>query len=259
MKPVIVPVAFGTTSRALETYDVIDQAIKTRYPGIEVRWAWSSRMVRDAMKKKGRHFPHPHEVLADLKDEGKEWAVVQSLHLICGHEFQRLLEEVGGGAPRVSMGLPLITSSEDCQWVADALGSMVSMREGEATLFIGHGTDHPAWTTYFALSTMLKNAYGTQVFTGVVEGFPEAEDVVAEVKAAGFKRVKIVPLMLVAGVHYLEDLAGDEEDSWKNLFAAEGIDVTLVDRGIGYIPEVVRLFMRHIEEAMAMVLDSEVV
>ena len=259
MKPVLVPVAFGTTSRALETYDVIDRAIRTRFPGHDVRWAWSSRMVRDVMKKKGRHFPHPHEVLEALAEEGKPWAVVQSLHLICGHEFQRLLEDVHDHGPRVSVGLPLITTSEDCSWVTDVLGTMVSHEPGEATLFIGHGTDHPAWTTYFALSAMLKNKYGSHVFTGVVEGFPEADDVVAEVKAAGFKRVKIVPLMLVAGVHYLEDLAGEEEDSWKSLFAAEGIGVTLVDRGIGYDPEIVSLFVRHMEEALAMVLETEVV
>jgi len=257
MKPVIVPVAFGTTSKALETYDVIDEAIKRRFPQHEVRWAWSSRMVRDVMKKKGRHFPHPHEVLAKLAEEEKNWAVVQSMHLICGHEFARLLEEVRGGVPRISVGLPLMTSPEDCRWVVAALRSVVSDREGEATLFIGHGTDHPAWTTYFALDAMLKNAYGPGTFTGVVEGFPEAEDVVGAIKAAGFARVKIVPLMLVAGVHYLEDLAGEEEDSWKNLFAAEGVEVTLVDRGIGYTPEVVRLFVRHLEEAMDMVLESE--
>ncbi|WP_300669925.1 sirohydrochlorin cobaltochelatase [Desulfoluna sp.] len=257
MKPVIIPVAFGTTSKALETYDVIDEAIKRRFPQHEVRWAWSSRMVREVMKKKGRHFPHAHEVLAELAAEEKEWAVVQSFHLICGHEFQRLLDEAGGGKPRVSMGLPLLTSPEDCQWVVDALGGLVSSREGEATLFIGHGTDHPAWTTYFALDAMLKETYGPTAFTGVVEGFPEVEDVVARVKAAGFKRVKIVPLMLVAGVHYFEDLAGDDEGSWKNLFEAEGIDVTLVDRGIGYMPEIVRLFIRHLEEAMELVLESE--
>ncbi|VFQ46786.1 sirohydrochlorin cobaltochelatase [Desulfoluna butyratoxydans] len=259
MKPVIVPVAFGTTSKALETYTVIDEAIKHRFPEHEVRWAWSSRMVRDAMKKKGRHFPHPHEVLAELADEGKEWAVMQSMHLICGHEFTRLLEEVHTGKPRISVGLPLITSPEDCRCVVDALGHLVSDRKDEATLFIGHGTDHPAWTTYFALDAMLKNAYGPSAFTGVVEGFPEAEDIVDTVKAAGFTRVKIVPLMLVAGVHYLEDLTGDDEDSWKNLFAAEGIESSFIDRGIGYMPEIVRLFVRHLEEAMDMVLESEAV
>lgn len=259
MKPVIVPVAFGTTSKALETYDVIDEAIKRRFPEHEVRWAWSSRMVRDAMEKKGRHFPHPHEVLAELAGEGKEWAVVQSLHLICGHEFARLLGEVGGGKVRVSMGLPLITSPGDCRQVVEALGPRVSDRQGEATLFIGHGTDHPAWTTYFALEAMLKGVYGRGVFTGVVEGFPEAGEVVERVKAAGFHRVKIVPLLLVAGVHYLEDLAGDDEDSWKNLFASQGIETTLVDRGLGYAPEVVGLFVRHIEEAMEMVLEPAIV
>lgn len=106
---------------------------------------------------------------------------------------------------------------------------------------------------------MLKSTYGPSDFTGVVEGFPEAEDIVNTVKAAGFTRVKIVPLMLVAGVHYLEDLAGDDGDSWKNLFATEGIEATFIERGIGYMPEIVRLFVRHLEEAMDMVLESETV
>ena len=96
MQTPIVLTAFGTTSSALKTYDFMDNLIREVFPGHEILWAFSSRMVRDRLKQK-RKFEarHPHEVLKDLYEQGHVWAVVQSIHLLCGHEFYRMLEEVG--------------------------------------------------------------------------------------------------------------------------------------------------------------------
>lgn len=254
MKPVIVPVAFGTTTRALATYEGIDQAIRAHFPEHKVHWAWSSRMARDTMKKKGRHFPHPEEVMTELADQGVTWAVVQSLHVIPGHEFQRLLDDVRHGPVRVSMGLPLLHSLADAKALVAALAPHVSEDPEQAILFAGHGTDHHAWTTYMAMEVLLRAHYGERVHVGVVEGEPEAETVIDRIHEKGFRSVRIVPMMLVAGVHYLEDLAGEDPESWKSLCNAKGIKVELVAKGIGYLPEVIARYVRHIEEAMDLVL-----
>src|SRR5271157_3531383 len=91
----IVLTAFGTTTRARETYDFMDTIIQAAFPGHDLLWAFSSRMVRDRLKhQKKFQARHPHEVLRALSDQGHEWAVVQSVHLLCGHEFYRMIDEV---------------------------------------------------------------------------------------------------------------------------------------------------------------------
>ena len=95
MKPPIVLTAFGTASKALETYSFMDTIIKRRFADHEVKWAFTSRIVRDKLKKKSNlSIRHPDTILKELYDKGHKWAVVQSMHLVCGHEFYRLVDEV---------------------------------------------------------------------------------------------------------------------------------------------------------------------
>ena len=94
MKPPIVLTAFGTASKALETYSFIDTIIKRKFADHEVMWAYTSRIIRDKLKKKSNlSIRHPDTILKELYDKGNKWAVVQSMHLICGHEFYRLVDE----------------------------------------------------------------------------------------------------------------------------------------------------------------------
>ena len=119
----IVLAAFGTTSRAMDTYSGIDTAVKRAFPGHPVRWAYTSRMVRSHMKKKHRaNMKNPLQVLDELAAQGRHaWAVVQSMHFICGHEFYRLMNEVKESPVRTSIGLPFLTSPADYQDLATAI------------------------------------------------------------------------------------------------------------------------------------------
>jgi len=103
----IVLAAFGTTSRAMDTYSFIDTSVKRAFPDHPVRWAYTSRMVRSHMRKTHRaNMKNPRQVLDKLAAQGHEWAVVQSIHFICGHEFYRLVDEVKESDVRTSIGLP---------------------------------------------------------------------------------------------------------------------------------------------------------
>jgi sirohydrochlorin cobaltochelatase len=250
MKTPIVIAAFGTTTRALETYSLINERLIERFPDNEILWSYSSRMVKDWIKKRQNiDLKHPHQVLFELKEKGYTWAVVQSLHLLNGHEFYRLVDESQNCGIRTSIGLPLLSSPEDFNKVITALQDSFTTHEDEALVMVGHGTDHPCWSVYVALNQMLRKKLGLKIFTGVVEGYPAKEKIVEEVKKAGFKKVRIIPFMLVAGVHFHQDLAGNE-DSWKSTFEKEKIYVTLETEGLGVYPGIIDIFSQHIQEAL---------
>jgi sirohydrochlorin cobaltochelatase len=248
----IVLAAFGTTSRAMDTYSVIDTAVKRAFPHHPVRWAYTSRMVRAHMKKKHRaNMKNPLQVLDELAAQGHAWAVVQSMHFICGHEFYRLVDEVKESSVRTSMGLPLLTAPADYQDLAAAILGNGIPGNGTATVLVGHGTDHPAWTAYPALQWILKMS-GANVHVATVEGESTREETIEAVIRSGADRVHLMPLMLVAGVHLQEDIAGDE-DSWKRAFMDAGLDVTVEEIGLGKHPAVVDIFLEHIREALAII------
>lgn len=246
----IVITAFGTTTQALKTYDRVDRRVRERFPDHDVCWAYTSRMVKDRLKKsRNLDFPGPDEVLSRLHSEGYAWAVVQSLHVLCGHEFDRLAAVAAEAPIRTAMGLPLLTAPEDFDAVVEALAPELRSEEGEAVILAGHGTDHPIWCAYAALEQRLRQVVGLRVHVGLVEGVPGPEEILERVRADGCSRVRLVPFMLVAGRHFLEDLAG-REDSWKAQFESQGLNVVLEERGLGSRKGIIEVFCRHIAQAL---------
>jgi len=247
--PVILT-AFGTTAKAFSTYDKMNAVFKEELPGHNIIWSYSSRMVKDALKKeKNLDLKDPGQVLENLEREGHPWAVLQSLHLIGGHELHRLAAERNNVKMRTSLGLPLLSSFQDFKEVALVLKSVIPQDPGQAILVLGHGTDHPSWTSYFALESIMGQEYGPRVFAGVVEGFPEMDETIDRILEKGFKKVLIVPLLLVAGVHFLEDITGDE-DSWQKQLEHHNMEVSLVAHGLGHLDGITRIFSRHIKDAL---------
>lgn len=246
----IVITAFGTTTKALKTYDRVDRLVRERFPDHDVCWAYTSRMVKDRVKKsRNLEFPGPDEVLSDLHAKGHAWAVVQSLHVLCGHEFDRLAAVAAKASIRTAMGLPLLTAPEDFDAVVEALAPELRPEEDEAVILAGHGTDHPIWCAYAALEQRLRQVVGPRVYVGLVEGAPGPEEILERVRMSACLRVRLVPFMLVAGRHFLEDLAG-KEDSWKAQFESQGLEVVLEERGLGSREGIIEVFCRHIAQAL---------
>lgn len=248
----VVLTAFGTNSLAMKTYAIIDRAVKLRFPGHDIHWAYTSRIVKDAVMKKGRDIKSPSDVMDGLAVKGHSWAVVQSLHILCGHEFYRMLDEIREHPVRTSVGLPMLVSSKDYERLADAIDMAFPAIDHEAVVLVGHGTDHPAWSGYLALLWMLRRKYGHRFFTGVIEdGRPARDETIEAVKDSGFTKVKIAPLLLVAGRHFNEDLTGEaDSDSWKAAFEREGMDVSVYPDGLGELPGIIKIFCDHIQDAM---------
>ncbi|WP_022668606.1 sirohydrochlorin cobaltochelatase [Desulfospira joergensenii] len=246
----IILTAFGTTAKAFATYEKMDRVFESAFPGHEIHWAYSSRMVKHAMKKKKElGLKDPLEMARILADQGHEWVVMQSLHLVCGHEFDRLVGERNHVNIRSSVGLPLLTSPLDHDKTAAALAPLFPRENDRAIVLVGHGTDHPAWTAYPALESVLRSHYGNHVFVGVVEKFPGLDHTLDRIKSAGFSKACLIPLMLVAGVHFKEDLT-HEEDSWQKTFERNDIRVKVVDQGIGDLEGVAKIFCDHIADAL---------
>lgn len=251
MKVPLVLAAFGTTTAAGKSYALLEEHLRVAFPGHEIYWAFSSRMVRDfSRQRRGGQIKGPVEVLEELAARGCEWAVVQSLHLLAGHEFYRLVAEVQACGLRTAIGLPLFWAPEDYHAFLEALAaSLAPPGKDEAIILVGHGTDHASWATYPALQYLLSRQLGHRVYIGTLEGSPSREEVMAEVAKAGVKRIRLLPLMLVAGRHVQEDLDGPE-DSWKTSLGAAGLSVTLEATGLLSYPGVIKIFQDHINNAL---------
>ncbi|MCK5310563.1 MAG: sirohydrochlorin cobaltochelatase [Desulfobacteraceae bacterium] len=249
MKTPIVLTAFGTTQKAFQTYEYMDEIIKQNFNDHPAIWAFTSRMVKAKRKEESNHtIKDPVEVLKELKKKGHEWAVVQSLHIIWGHEFQRLVTEALKLDIRISMGLPLLTSAQDYKETAEAVKELIPEPEDEAAVFVGHGTDHPSWTSYPVFENFLRDKYGKRIFTGVVEGYPGIEETIKKIKSRSFKKVTLIPFLLVAGLHFEKDLT-QGNDSWQKRLESLGVKVNVVSHGLGNIEKINNIFARHIAEA----------
>ena len=260
MRPIpLVIVAFGTSTKALASYEHLDIQIKNRFPDHEIFWAYSSRMVKDRGNKQpqGTIFS-PHEILDNLYRQHYAWAVVQSLHLLGGHEFIRLVEEAKQSPIRSSIGLPLLTSPEDYLALCASLSPLINAHPDQAILLVGHGTDHPAWCAYPALQYFMRRQFGPRIFIGLIEqGCPSSAEVIADLRDGGYKKVCIIPLLLVAGMHFCRDLTGEHRNSWMNLLSQANISVEIIQQGIGILPAISEMFCQHIEDALATIPENK--
>ena len=247
----IVLSAFGTTTSAMKTYGHIDAQYRQQFPDNPIHWAFTSRVVKNHHRSQKRNLKTPIQVIGELAEKNVPWAVVQSLHITTGHEFYRLLENVQLPDVRSVMGLPLLHQPPDYMDLVQIMMQMLPAEKDTAAIFVGHGTDHPIWAAYTALHHLLQQSSEGRAHITVIEGgYPEMEDLLPQLRENAIKKARLIPLMLVAGIHFMEDLAG-EEDSLRADLEEEGIDVELLNQGLGMVPTVIDIFARHTREALA--------
>ena len=271
-------VSFGTSFNDSRTKDIggIEKALQEAYPDWAVRRAFTSQIILNHINARdGERIDNVEQALERAAAGGVKRLVIQPTHLMQGAEFDELsktvdsfrsmfesveiseplLGEVGADAAAVNPDKEAVAKAvtETAAKEAGFDSAEAAAQDGTAFVFMGHGTSHAAKVTYSQMQTQMEELGYKNVFVGTVEGEPEdtsCEAVIGKVKEAGFTKVVLSPLIVVAGDHANNDMAGEEEDSWLNMFTADGsfekIDTQIA--GLGSIPAVQQIYVEHAAE-----------
>ena len=280
-------VSFGTSFNDSRVDDIggIEKALADAYPDWSVRRAFTAQIIINHVEARdGECIDNMQQALDRAVDNGVKNLVVQPTHLMHGAEYDELKEavdeyadkfdsvviaepllgEVGDDAEAVNDDKEKVAESITAAAVADAgYDDLDAAKEdGTAFVFMGHGTSHTAKVSYSQMQAQMNDLGYENVFIGTVEGEPEetaCEAVIEAVKEAGYKKVVLRPLMVVAGDHANNDMAGEDEDSWKSQFEASGAfdSVDCQIAGLGEIADIQQIYVDHTAAAIAEIGGTE--
>lgn len=252
-------VSFGTSyndNRRL-TIGAIEKAMQEAFPDYSVRRGFTSQIIIDHVKDRdGEVIDNVGEALDRAVDNGVKNLVVQPTHLMNGLEYNDLVNELAeysDSFEKVVIGEPLLTSDADFQAVAEAIVAATAEDDDSETAicFMGHGTEADSNSVYARMQQVLTDGGHANYFVGTVEASPTLEDVLSLVQAGDYKKVVLRPLMIVAGDHANNDMAGDEEGTWKAAFQEAGYDVITIVEGLGQLEAIQDLLVQHAQAAAA--------
>ena len=251
-------VSFGTSfndNRRL-TIGGIEGAIAEAIPDFSVRRGFTSQIIIDhVLSRDGIAIDNVGEALDRAVANGVKTLVVQPTHLMDGFEYNDLVNEIAEYADQfdaVVIGNPLLISDSDFTAVAQIITEITAEYDdgNTAIVFMGHGTEADSNKVYAQMQQVLTDGGYEHYYVGTVEATPSVEDVLELVQAGEYTRVVLRPLMVVAGDHANNDMAGDEEDSWKTLFENAGYEVVTVLEGLGQVPAIQQLYVEHAQAAV---------
>ena len=252
-KQALLVISFGTSYHDTyhKTIETICGDLRAAFPDSAFFLAYTSKMIIKKLKKRdGISVMTPAEAMEAIIAAGCDEVLCQTTHVINGHEFYGMLHELRpylDRIPSIKIGRPLLSSHEDFEAVTDiVLNQIPELSPVDAAVLMGHGTEHAADETYARLRRLLSE----RVKLACVEGSQTLEELLPELDVLSEKRLTLMPLMLVAGDHAKNDLAGDGEDSWKRRLEARGFDVRARLEGLGRLAAVQRRF---VEKARAVI------
>lgn len=246
-------VHFGTTfdDTRTATIDAINEKAAREFPDMKVMEAYTSRIIISKLAKRGIIKPTPREALLKLAADGYTHVFIQSTNVIDGIEAQSLRDEADYMVPffkEVRVGTPLLYSIDDCQEVERILAERYKqyITNKSAVVLIGHGTSTPANAIYSQMDYMFNAEGNPGIKVSTVEGYPSYETTLAQLKADKVKNVTLIPFMFVAGDHAQNDINGE----WREKLEKEGFNTSSLIEGLGQIPEIQDLYLRHIKEGL---------
>lgn len=258
-KAAILVVSFGTSyndSRDI-TIGAIENAIADTFPEYEVRRAFTSQIIIDKLKERdGLEIDNVEEALDRAVADGITTLIVQPTHLMDGYEYTDLadaLKDYEDKIDTIVLAELLLTSEEDFDAVVKAITEKTAdYDDGETAIcFMGHGTEAESNAVYAKMQDKLTEAGYENYYIGTVEAEPSLDDVLAALNEKGsYKKVVLEPLMVVAGDHANNDMAGDEDDSWKVVLQNEGYEVECLIEGLGQIPAIQDIYVAHTQAAI---------
>ena len=259
-KDALLLVTFGTSvESAQKSFANIEKKMQAAFPNADVRWAYTSQIIRDKLaKEQKKQIDSPEIALAKLMDEGYKEVTLQSLHVLPGAEFHALnanahmFEAMRGGIKKIRIGYPLLVNNQSMEEVLEAAVKHMVPKERkaeDAVVFMGHGTHHPADAIYSAMMYKAQRM-DPNCYVGTVEGFPTFDEILDMLKAKGVKKAYPIPLMSVAGDHSINDMAGDEDDSWLSQLKKAGIEGVPVLKGLAECDAIVDIWIKRLKESM---------
>ena len=258
MKKAILVVSFGTSylEQLKNSIENVENKIRNQFKDYDVYRAFTSHMIIKKLEiVHGLIVEKPEELLEKLYIEGYEEVIIQPLHIIPGEEFSYIknievyfkdkFKSIKVGRPifyyQGIEGLP-----EDYSLFIKSIKGII---EGEeAVVMMGHGTVHPSNAVYGALQSVLNDEGYKNVFVGTVKGYPNFTSVLNKIKKRGIKKVLLMPLMLVAGNHAINDMTSEKDNSWKSMLEAERIEVKLWSKGLGEVDEFAQLYIDRVDD-----------
>ena len=273
-------VSFGTSFNDSRVKDIkgVEDALQAAYPDWSVRRAFTAQIIINHVQARdGEKIDNMQQAMDRAVANGVKNLVVQPTHLMHGAEYDEMMEmiddyrdkfesvavaepllgEVGADATVINEDKEAVAKAVTAEAVATAGYDSVeaAAKDGTAFVFMGHGTSHTAKVSYSQMQTVMQNLGYDNVFIGTVEGEPEStscENVIEAVKAAGYTKVVLRPLMVVAGDHANNDMAGADEDSWLSQFEASGAfdSVDCQIAGLGGVADVEQLYIAHTKAAI---------
>ncbi len=250
-------VSFGTSyhDTRKKTIDAIEEAISEEFKDYELRRAYTSRIILGILDKRdGIEIDNVTEAMEKLVQEGYEKVLVQPTHVMSGDEYDGMMEDIKpfeSDFLNISYGAPLLTGELDYECLVEILAEDTKEYNvpGTEILLMGHGSEHSANVVYRNLAEVFRRKGYENYHVGTVEAKPDYKDMEYEIKQTASRRVILQPLMIVAGDHANNDMAGADEDSWKCRLEAAGYEVICCVKGMGELEGVRQLFVEHARDA----------
>ena len=269
-KKALLAVSFGTSCASSREAAIggIEHALQQAFPDRRVRRAFTSGfIIRKILRETGEKIDTVEEALQRALSDGVRDLLVQPTHFMKGLEYDQMketMESYRGRFEKLVLAEPLLASSGDYRAVVDAMvsgtggnetatGAMVSgTGENEAVILMGHGTSKAdANAVYETLQNTFTEAGHGQYYIATVEAAPSIDDIMQQIQEKGYRNITLRPLMLVAGDHACNDMAGEEEDSWKSKLEKAGYEVQAIMRGLGEEPAIREIYISHAREALS--------
>lgn len=251
---VILVVSFGTSYNNNRDLSIgaIEKDIDDYFKDFEIRRAFTSQMIINKLKKRDNlEIDNVREALERAVDDGVKTLIVQPTHMMDGTEYHYKikdhLDDFVDKFDTLVLGEPLIKYDEDYEDLIDCI-TATSYDDDTAVVFMGHGTPADSNKIYTTLQDKLVSKNYGNYYIGTVEAEPSFDDVLAMIKKGEYKRIVLKPLMVVAGDHAQNDMAGDGEDSWKSMFESEGYEVECFIEGLAQSKAVRDMYIKHLEQ-----------
>ena len=256
---VLLVVSFGTSYNDNRELSIgsIEKALEKAYPDYEIRRAFTSQIIIDKLKSRdGLEIDNVEQAMDRLVKDNVKEVIIQPTHIMNGFEYDDVAAEVSPYSDKFDtfkIGTSLLIADSDYEEIVSIVTEETKSHntDGTAIVFMGHGTEHAANAKYAKFQQSLFAAGYDNYFIGTVEAEPDLYEVLALVKESGATKVVMLPFMIVAGDHANNDMAGDEDDSWKSVFEAEGFEVECILTGLGQYKGIHDLFVTHVGETIA--------